>query len=243
MPGKIASQASADTSRYGIYFCPRQESPLFALGSQWLGRDALTGKDIDPELTNGLGRDEWRRATGSPRRYGFHATLKPPFRLAQGAAFDQLRTSVHTFAARHASFKAPPLQVGTLGHFLALTLADASQEFSHLADACVTEFDNFRAPATEHEIALRVRDSMPQREREHVFRWGYPYVFDTWKFHMSLTGSLAAELLPYMERILKQRFASVCGQPFVVDSICIFHEPSPGSPFLLVDRAKLGSRL
>jgi putative phosphonate metabolism protein len=233
------SQTVNHTSRYAIYLCPRLQSPLYQLGSGWLGRDPFTGEDLDPALPNGLSLEEWSSATESPRRYGFHATLKPPFRLAEGAVYNDLLGAACAFAKRYAAFEAPPLQVGTLGRFLALVLSQPSAELSEFAAACVSEFDRFRAPAGPRELALRLNGSLSPREREHVYRWGYPYVFDTWKFHMSLTGSLAAETLPQFEEILAERFTSVCSGPMVVDSICIFHEASAGSPFHLIDRLDL----
>ena len=235
-------ECCGSTSRFAIYFCPSQDSVLFQLGSQWLGRDAVSGKVLDPGLPRGLAHPDWLRATQSPRRYGFHATLKPPFRLVEGANSEDLRSAVRAFAAAHDAFEAPSLHVGTLGSFLALVLTDACQAFVEFAGACVRQFDSFRAPATEDEIANRLHDKMPEREREHVRRWGYPYVFDTWKFHMSLTGSLPKESLPPLEKILTQRFSSACGQPVLVNSICIFHEPAPGSPLHLFERANLRPR-
>jgi len=228
-------------SRYAIYFSQKQECDLFRLGSQWLGRNAIVGENLDPALSNGLSREEWRTATDSPRRYGFHATLKPPFRLVQGTTYDELRSAVHNFAANYRSFEAPPLTVGTLGRFIALTLSEPSAEFSDLAAACVRTFHRFRAPATEEELAIRLRDTMNDQEREYLLRWGYPYVLDTWKFHMSLTGSLPKEKLSPLEKVLTQRFAPVCRQGFPVDSICIFREPAPGNPFRLIERADLRS--
>lgn len=232
---------NGSTSRYGIYFSPKPGARLHALGSQWLGRDAVTGDTLDPELPDSLTRDEWSRATTSPRRYGFHATLKPPFRLAEGMALEDLQLALRKFAASHQSFEAPSLCVAPLGRFLALILTEPSDTFSELAADSVSEFERFRAPATEEELSQRLRDSLSAREREHVLRWGYPYVFDTWKFHMSLTGSLPPESLPPLALRLRERFAQVSEQPLLVDSVCIFHEPFPGAPFRLVDRADLRS--
>jgi hypothetical protein len=211
------------------------------LGSHWLGRDAITGESLDPALSNGLSSDLWREATESPRRYGFHATLKPPFRLAEGFRLEDLQAALHTFAAMRTRFDAPPLEVGTLGHFLALTLAEPSNQFVRLAGDCVSEFDRFRAQPTEEELERRLHDRLSSREREHVLRWGYPYVFDTWKFHMSLTGSLSADRLSPLEEHLRARFCAVSRRALPVDSICIFHEPFPGAPFSVVDRANLRS--
>ena len=234
-------ELNGNMSRYGIYFSPRPDAPLHSLGSRWLGRDAATGESLDPHLPDDIGHDEWLRVTESPRRYGFHATLKPPFRLAEDSTFEDLQAAVRDFASRHASFAAPPLGVATLGHFLALTLSEPSPMFASLAADSVGEFDRFRAPASEQELAQRLRGSLSSREREHVLQWGYPYVFDTWKFHISLTCGLPQPSLPPLERYLRHRFAPVLEQPLLVDSVCIFHEPYPGAPFRLVERAHLRS--
>lgn len=235
------SELNGNSSRYGIYFAPGPGTLLHELGSRWLGRDAITGESLDPALSNGVSSDLWREATESPRRYGFHATLKPPFRLAEGCRLEDLQAAVHEFAATHDRFDRPPLVVDTLGRFLALILAQPSEPFVRLASDCVSEFDRFRAQPTEEELEQRLHDRLSPREREHVLRWGYPYVFDTWKFHMSLTGSLSADRLPPLEEHLRARFSAVSRQASPVDSICIFHEPFPGAPFRVVDRASLRS--
>lgn len=230
---------NGNTSRYAIYFCPSPSTPLYGQGSRWLGRDAATGAEFDPDLPDHIQYLDWLRATESPRRYGFHATLKPPFRLAEGATYEHLQATLHEVAERHDCFCAPSLRIGTLGRFLALTLSASCEEFRNLAAECVREFDRFRLPSTETELAHRLRDSLSPRERENVLRWGYPYVLDTWKFHMSLTGSLPPEELPPLEQYLRQRFASACSELLLVDSICIFHESHPGAPFCLLDRVSL----
>jgi len=232
-------ESNGNTSRYAIYFCPDAATPLLGLGNRWLGRDATTGESLNPDLPDHIRHENWMRVTDSPRRYGFHATLKPPFRLAENATFEDLQAALRVFAQRHSSFYAPPVAVGKIGRFLALTLSTPSENFSNLAADSVSEFDRFRAPATEEETAQRLRASLSPLEREHVLRWGYPYVFETWKFHMSLTSSIHTESLSLFEPHLRERFASACEQPLLVDSVCIFHEPYPGGLFHLLDRARL----
>lgn len=235
----IMHESGVKTSRYGIYFCPSPSTPLYAHGSLWLGRDAATGAMLDPALPDHIRTEDWLRVTDSPRRYGFHATLKPPFRLADNATFDDLRAALFDFAQGHNSFYAPPLAVGMLGRFLALILSAPSNEFSTLAADSVLNFDRFRAPATEEETTQRLRGLLSQREREYVLQWGYPYVFDAWKFHMSLTSSMHTKSVSRFESYLRSRFAPVCEHPLLVDSVCIFHEPYPGASFHLLDRASL----
>ena len=230
----------ANAFRYAIYFTPEEASPLHGLGSCWLGRDARTDSTCTPELPDNISRDEWRQVTASPRRYGFHATLKPPFKLAPGARLEHLRSSLCTFTARQQAFEVPRLAVARLGKFLALTLPDPSGKFSDLAAACVRDFDAFRAPATAEELAARWSSSFSSREQENLDLWGYPYVLDTWKFHMTLTCSLQPGPGYIFQQHLVRRFAPSCSEPLHVGSICLFEEPSAGANFRLVERFRLG---
>ena len=134
---------------------------------------------------------------------------------------------------------APHLVLGPLGHFLALVLSESSEVLSNFAADCVREFDSFRAPAGEAEIKKRMRDSLSPREQEHLFRWGYPYVLDTWKFHMTLTCSLPGDALELFRTHLSERFADVCVAPLQVDAISLFEQPAAGAPFRLLDRYRL----
>jgi hypothetical protein len=167
-------ESSEEYSRYAIYFCPSASAPLYRVGSHWLGRDAITGTPLDPELPDQIRREDWLRITESPRRYGFHATLKPPFRLAEDATLDDLKAALRDFAQRHDSFEAPPLSVRTIAGFLALTLSAACDDLHSLAADCVSEFERFRAPATEMELSKRLRDTLSPQERAHILQWGYP---------------------------------------------------------------------
>jgi putative phosphonate metabolism protein len=234
-------KSSEVAPRYAIYFCPASDAPLTQLGNCWLGRDASTGAALDPDLPDHIQRENWLRATESPRRYGFHATLKPPFRLVDGASLQDLQDALRDFCQRHERFEAPRLYIRSIGQFLALTLSAPSEDLQFLAAESVSQFERFRAPLTEAELAQRLHNSLSSREREHVLKWGYPYVFDTWKFHMTLTSALPSQALSFFDPYLRDRFASVCARPFIVDSICIFCEPAPGSRFHLVDRVSLRS--
>jgi putative phosphonate metabolism protein len=234
-------EANNHECRYAIYFAATAGSLLDTLGNSWLGRNAESDEAVDPDLPSEMPHDEWVAVITSPRRYGFHATLKPPFRFTERATFSDLQGALEDFASRHKAFTAPALQLRRLGHFLALTLSQPSEEFTRLAAASVADFDCFRAPATAQELERHLHGSLSSREREHIMRWGYPYVFDTWQFHMTLTGSLPAPSLPPLEQYLAQRFAPVTGQPWLVDSVCVFYEPYPHAPFQLVSRAALSS--
>ena len=226
--------------RYAIYFTPEEKTPLYAMGSEWLGRDASSGLAARPGLPDAIGLDQWREATASPRRYGFHATLKPPFPLAPGRCADELRASLRAFARGRKPHLSPPLTVGAIGGFLALIPSGPYPELCQLAADCVRHFEDFRAPAAAEDLARRRHPKLSPRELEHLSRWGYPYVLDAWKFHMTLTGPLEEEPRRRFHQHLGRLFAPPCETPLPVASICLFAEREPNSEFFLIERAALG---
>ena len=176
-------------SRFAVYFAPPEDSALGRFGADWLGWDAATGRArAGPELP-GLPRPR-AELTEVPRRYGFHATLKAPFRLADGRDAAGLDAALAALAAGRAAFELPRLALTALGAFLALAPAAASAPLAGIAAACVTELDGFRAPLTEADIARRAA-GLDGVEAAHLRRWGYPYVLDRFRFHLTLTGPLA----------------------------------------------------
>ena len=65
--------------RFAIYFVPAAASALYRFGASVLGYDCYTGEAIaHPQA---LPEAEWAKLTAEPTTYGFHATLKAPFRL------------------------------------------------------------------------------------------------------------------------------------------------------------------
>lgn len=225
--------------RFAIYFAPPEDSLLTRLAAAWLGRDPYSGFVPASVPRNGFSREVWRAATSDPRIYGFHATLKPPFRLASHKSETDLYESVRRFAESYGGFTAPPLKLASIASFLALTLAESCPEFEELAAACTREFDNFRAPPAQEETARRRRAKLTPTQLEYLERWGYPYVLDEWRFHMTLTSSLSADLCESLRQHLEELFAPYCREPFAVDAICVFEQPGPGEAFRVSARFDL----
>lgn len=225
--------------RYAIYYVPEEDTGLFAAATLWLGRDARTDSKLEPPLPAKISRSDWERFTEGPRRYGFHATLKPPFRLASGRSPDELRARLRRFASHQQRFTIPGVSVGRITNFLALRSNPVGKDFPELAGKCVTDFDEFRTPPTQEDLDARSHNGLNVRERRNLERWGYPYVLDTWKFHMTLTSSLQPAIGYIFQQHITARLAEHCNQRFSVESICLFEEPEPGSPFLLTDRFPL----
>jgi hypothetical protein len=129
--------------------------------------------------------------------------------------------------------------VGQLGHFFALVPDNLHPPLQRFAADVVETFEPFRAPLSEADIARRKPDTLPPRQRENLMRWGYPYVFDEFRFHMTLTGPVPEAKAPVMASILANRFAEFIGRPLRIDALVLFVEPERGAPFLVHSRLPL----
>lgn len=225
------------TARYAIYMAPESDTPLWRFGTAWLGRDPETGAEAVERL--GLADDEHVRITATPARYGFHGTLKPPFRLAVDSHESELVTALRVFAAKRAPFLAPALCLGAMGQFLALVPGGDASALEGLAADCVTDFDLFRAPLTKDEVARRNPKQLSPTQQSYLARWGYPYVLDEFRFHMTLTGKLDPGDMSRVRPVLERATAELAGDPIRVSSVALFREPAPFEPFELIGRFAL----
>lgn len=220
--------------RIALYYAPATDDPLHQRASAWLGRDATSGVEIPQPAIAGIDIAE---VTADARGYGFHATLKPPFRL-QGDVQAALQVA-RDFAARTAAFALPPLQITDLDGFLALREAEPCPALQALADGAVTALDPHRAPATEAEIARRKPEKLSPRQREYLEAWGYPYVFAEWRFHMTLTRRLTPDEKTIILPAVTEALGYAPGLSRSITDICIFAQAAPGAPFIVLERLKL----
>jgi len=224
-------------SRVGIYYCPPQDDPLFAAGAAWLGRNpAREASDLlgQPDIA---GIEE---VTAEARGYGFHATLKPPMRLAPGCTWVGLLTAVNSMAERIAPFELPPLSVHDLHGFLALRESEPCAALQALADACVVALDGYRASPSDAELGRRRRAGLTDAQEAMLVRFGYPYVLETWFFHMTLTRRLSPEEHRVWRPAAEQFFAAAAGVKRLVTDVCLFTQAVPGAPFVIAARVPLG---
>lgn len=217
--------------RVAVYYAPQADDPLFATAACWLGRDPISDMPAPQPDLPGI-----EEVTAEPRLYGFHATLKPPFRFAQGRNWDDLLQAARTLADRIAPFALPPLAVSDVHGFLALRETEPSAPLQALADACVAELDAYRAPPSEAELARRRRNGLAPQQDAMLTRWGYPYVFETWFFHMTLTRRLTAAEKLLFQPEAERYFARALLLPRQVADICLFVQPSSGARFVLKER-------
>ena len=175
-------------TRFAIYFVPKVDTGLWEFGCGAIGYDSHAGAET-PFHDHAYFREaDVGTLTKAPRRYGFHATLKAPFELADGVTVAALEQSMAAFAAVRQPIDIGHLQVSLLGRFLALTCVNPSRELNELAGDCVREFEMFRAPMSDADRRRRTDAGLNDAETHNLDRWGYPYVFDAFRFHMTLSG-------------------------------------------------------
>jgi putative phosphonate metabolism protein len=220
--------------RVAIYYAPLPDDPLTALSSSWLGRDPITNALVpQPDL------EDIAEITAEPRSYGFHATLKPPMQLTPDADWATFVKAVRVMAADIAPFALPPLAVADLRGFLALRETMPCPPLQNLADACVEQVDSFRLPPSEDELLRRRRSHLSAEQDAMLVRWGYPYVFGTWFFHMTLTRRLSDAEKQRVLPAAQAWFAPALALPRRVEDICLFTQSSPGSAFTPAERIPL----
>lgn len=222
--------------RVALYWTPPDESPLSEFAARWLGRDTL-GRWVPP-LRLGFDPAAWEAMTDAPRRYGFHATLKAPFRLADSASLEAVEQAAEALARTLAPLSLS-LTVDALGSFLALRPVDASDALTALAGRCVEALDRFRAPLTAAEIAKRGPNLSP-RQQDYLERWGYPYVFDDFRLHLTLTGALAEPARTEALTRLRAAVTPLLPPTLPLTDLCLFVEPQAGEPLVLYRRIALG---
>jgi putative phosphonate metabolism protein len=228
--------------RYAIYFTPEHDDPLCRIAAGWLGRDAFGGAVTPAKAFGALSAAEVAFHTAAARRYGFHATLKAPFRLADGMTEHALIDAIDDFANATIPFDIPRLKLAQIDGFFALVPAEPLPELDRFAGDVVTAFEPYRAPLSDAEMARRNPDALSPRECRNLSQWGYPYVFDTFRFHMTLTGRIAAEEASRVRAAIEECLGETLDKPVPVDGLALFVEPSPGAPFEVRTYRALGKQ-
>jgi putative phosphonate metabolism protein len=223
-----------DKPRYAIYYTAAPDSELDRFGAHLIGHDAFSGDALP--FPDGIEQTlpDWREITQDPRKYGFHATLKAPMWLADGTTEIELLAACASFAGSPRRIPLIKPAVNPIGDFIAIVPSRRSIELEQLAADAVGHFDSFRAPLTPEDRARRRPDQLTPRQREYLDRWGYPYVMEEFRFHMTLTGRLKAERRETVLDILRQRFATLELATLAVDRIALFRQDGANARFRIV---------
>ncbi len=219
--------------RFAVYYAP-PKGAFADHAAEWLGWNPDTGTEPAQNPTFADLRD----LTQAPRKYGFHGTIKPPFRLAEGQGPDNLLAALRLLASRLNPVWLDGLHLERIGRWLALTPTGDLGPLSDLADEIVVGLDVFRAPLSEADRARRNPEKLTQRQRELLDRWGYPYVCEEFKFHLTLTDRVPDDRIAAVEAMAQQHFAGVLPVPFIISDLCLFGEAEDGR-FILLHRVPL----
>lgn len=226
-------------ARYAIYVTP--PAGAFAdRGVAWLGWDSTAGQPVPAPEVSGLPAPV-HELTDSPRRYGLHATIVAPFRLAKGQTEATLLDGLARFCAGTRPVTLDALAIATMGRFLALVPRGDTKALDALAAEAVQAFDAVRAPLDDAEFARRRKASLTPEQESNLIRWGYPYVMSEFHFHITLTGKRPEPELTAIRRVISRHLMPVAPTPFPIDALSLMGEDSQGR-FHLVRRQPLGAR-
>ncbi|UWU76330.1 DUF1045 domain-containing protein [Bradyrhizobium huanghuaihaiense] len=220
--------------RYAIYFAAGSDSALSRFGAELLGYDAYTGDELPfPRQALHVAPD-WRDVSADPRKYGFHATLKAPMALAPGKSEAELMAACAAFTSKARPVPVIRPVVDAISGFIAVIPAEPVESLQDLATDSVRDFDAFRAPLTAEDRARRKPDKLSERQRDYLDRWGYPYVMEEFRFHMTLTGRLDAERRGSILQMLRERFARLRLDALTVDRIALFRQDDARARFRII---------
>ncbi|WP_027575037.1 DUF1045 domain-containing protein [Bradyrhizobium sp. WSM1743] len=220
--------------RYAIYFAAGSGSALSRFGAALLGYDAYTGDEVPFPREALQTAPDWRDISADPRKYGFHATLKAPMALTSGKTEADLMAACATFAGKPQTIPVIRPVVDTISGFIAVIPAEPVGALQQFAADCVREFDSFRAALTAEDRARRKPDGLTERQRDYLDRWGYPYVMEEFRFHMTLTGRLDAERRGPILEMLRGRFAVLGIDTLAVDRLALFKQDATKARFRII---------
>lgn len=225
--------------RYAIYFVPESDSVLYRFGASVIGYDAYSGQSLafPPGIEAQI--EGWERFTNDPRKYGFHATLKAPIAIADGQTETALLAAMDEFAQTPRAIPVIAPTVRSISSFIAIVPDTSNEALQIFARECVTVFDSFRAPLTEADRERRNVSALSERQITYLDRWGYPYVLEEFRFHMTLAGSLPADRLETITGILYERFAALELTSIPVDRVTLLRQDDAESRFKIIGHWQL----
>lgn len=220
------------SERYAIYYAPATTDALWRKASQWLGRDCHQKGELAQPSINGMTPVDQHNFTSSPRRYGFHATIKAPFRLATTSSVDALRRELRAFANVQRPIEIGTLKLHQIGKFMAMVPTHQSEELTKFAQKVVRHFDRYRAPLSPEKRQQRIASGLSERQIELLDQWGYPFVSEQFKMHLTLTGQVDELAGKLLFEAAQHWFEDELERTYIFDNLALYHEPESGAPFV-----------
>lgn len=232
-------------ARFAIYYAPPADSAWWQAGCAWLGRDPATDMRFDAPQPIGLSRP-LAELSQAARGYGWHATLSAPFRCGDGVTAADLARAAEAWALAQQPFMLP-VRVGSLGRFVAVQAASdlaeapvAQARIQALAASAVRFCAPLRLAPTQAEIQKRrASGGLTPKQDALLLEWGYPYVFDEFRFHMTLSDPVDSEDARIIVAWWQARLEAL--GPLPIDGAAIYVQAEAGAPFRLWRRLPFGA--
>lgn len=219
--------SAAGDPRVALYYAPPASSAWWREGCEWLGRDPENGLETATPA---------HELTHAPRRYGWHATLIAPFHTVPGVELADVLACARAWASSVPRFEIR-MQPAEMGRFVALRPAETGDDktLRTLAASALNALSALRTMPSRTSIERRIVDGMSARQIELLREWGYPYVLDEYRFHMTLSDSLDdANARASIVSDWRRRVDTL--GPLPIHGAALFIEPEPGAPFRLWQR-------
>lgn len=150
-----------------------------------------------------------------------------------------MRAAFDGFCSTVAPVSLDGLSLARLGRFLALVPQGDETELRSLAANTLRAFEPFRARLSEGELARRRAAALNAEQDALLLQWGYPYVMQAFRFHITLTGKLARRQAVETQTILAPVIEPILPRPFLIAALSLMGEDALGR-FHLIERRALG---
>lgn len=218
--------------RYAIYFVPEQTTRLGQFGDHWFGR--TSEKLLVEEVVTGLSVERYQKIIQSPRHYGFHGTLKAPFELHSNYNFQHLDTALTEFCNTFSPFNIGALALRAIADFIALVPENDLRQLQQLHQRLIKELNNLRAPLSNYDRDRFIARNLTHDQEGYLDRYGYPFVLNSFKFHLTLTSSLPEQERTACFKLLDNMTADFRHEVVPVNRICLFKQKTRQAPFFIV---------
>ena len=227
--------------RYAISYTPPPDSPLARFGAAVLGYDCFHRTEVPRRRIDGIDPSVLTLATVEPRRYGFHGLLVGPFRLKDQSEA-ALIEAADRLAKSHRTLPVGPLGVASHNRSVVLRPLQQHASLEEFAAACLEAFDPFRAPLSPAERHHLLADGLDTRQAALLDRWGYPYVLDEFRFHMTLAGPIPDGESASFEALLQAAFSARAADQLELDAISLMRQDDTAGAFHVLTRRRLTGR-
>lgn len=225
--------------RHAIFFAPADDSPLGIYGATVLRRRATDpGEWTNPQIpVNFDNTAVWRACVETPARYGFHATLQAPFELHPAYTYQTLLDELEVFCSQQQPLLLTELAPRRTRRFDALAFDTQPLEVKEFASTCVQRFNKYCAPLHPQDIVRRQKKALSPTQLSNLEQYGYPYIFDDFNFHMTLSGTMPDDDNGHLQW-LRVLFDEMVTETPLLDRLCVFYQADRNEAFVRIAEFK-----